>query len=187
MYIHKTAEVSEDSLIGEGTKIWNQAQIREGVIIGRGCVISKNVYIDHGVVIGNNVRIQNNSSIYNRATLEDGVFIGPHVCFTNHRVPRAIHPDGTPLAPNDWTPGHIHIKYGAAVGANTTILTDITIGRWALIGCGAIVTKDVPDYGLVVGCPARLIDYVCKCGLKFGDRRVCEDCNTQKPENRQVS
>ncbi len=180
MFIHKTADVSEKAKIGNGTKIWNLAQVREGVTIGENCVISKNVYIDHDVQIGNNVKVQNNVSIYYKAILENGVFIGPHACFTNDKIPRAINHDGTPKKTDDWVHETTHIKEGASIGANATLIPGITVGKWALVGSGAVVTKDVPDYGLVVGCPARLVGFVCKCGKKFEKNR-CEICITEAP------
>ena len=143
MFIHKTADVSEKAKIGEGTKIWNLTQVREGATIGEKCILSKNVYIDRDVQIGNNVKIQNNVSIYFNTILEDGVFIGPHVCFTNDKIPRAINPDGTQKNADDWEHETTHIKEGASIGANSTLLPGITIGKWAMVGSGAVVTKDV--------------------------------------------
>ena len=180
MFVHETADVSEKAVIGRGTKIWNGSQIREGAKIGENCIISKNVYIDHDVIIGNNVKIQNNVSLFFKSVLEDGVFIGPHVCFTNDKIPRAINNDGSLKRNEDWTPETIFIKNGASVGANATLLSGITIGKWALVGAGAVVTKDVPDHGLVVGNPARLVRYVCKCGKKFEGEK-CNICNTKIP------
>jgi len=171
VFIHKTADVHESVKILEGTKVWNLVQIREGAEIGRNCVLSKNVYIDHHVKIGNNVKIQNNCSIYYETILEDGVFIAPHVIFTNDKVPRAVNPDGTLKTGGsegkDWMIGKIHVKEGASIGTNSTILTDITIGKWAMVGAGSVVTKNVPDHGLVVGVPAKLRGFVCKCGFKL--------------------
>jgi len=176
--IHPTAEVSEKATIGEGTTIWHQAQVREDAKIGKSCVISKNVYIDRGVIIGNNVKIQNNCSLYYEAILEDGVFIGPHVCFTNDKIPRAVNPDGSIKGgggnATDWKISKIVIKKGATLGANSTIIGGITIGEWALVGAGSVVTKDVPAYALVYGNPARFKGYVCKCGNKLIDK--CSNC-----------
>jgi len=128
--IHKTAEVSEKAEIGEGTKIWNLTQVRENVKIGKNCVLSKNVYIDHSVIIGDNVKIQNNVSIYYEAIIENGVFIGPHVCFTNDKVPRAINKDGSLKDVSNWKAETVLVKTGAAIGANSTILPGLTIGKW---------------------------------------------------------
>jgi len=165
--IHPTAEVSPHATIGEGTRIWHQAQVREGARIGRNCIIGKNVYIDFDVHIGDNVKIQNNCSLYHGVTVEDGVFIGPHVCLTNDKFPRAINPDGTLKGSADWEVGKIVLRYGCAIGAGAVIVTGVTVGRWAMVGAGAVVTHDVPDHGLVVGNPARLIGYVCTCGHRL--------------------
>ena len=115
--IHLTAEVSPKAQIGEGTSIWNQAQVREDVVIGENCILSKDVYVDVGVVIGSNVKVQNGVSIYHGVTIEDGVFVGPHVCFTNDKYPRAINPDGSLKGSSDWQVSEITIRAGAALGA----------------------------------------------------------------------
>jgi len=185
--IHPTADVSPRAQIGEGTSIWNQAQVREGAVIGEGCIISKDVYIDAGVRIGNRVKIQNGVSVYHGVTIEDGVFVGPHVCFTNDKYPRAINPDGTLKGAEDWQVSETLICYGAALGARSVILPGLTVGRWAMVAAGAVVTHDVPDYGLVVGHPARLVGFVCPCGHRLmaanGDDRVvytrCSACATE--------
>jgi acetyltransferase-like isoleucine patch superfamily enzyme len=177
--IHPTADVSPKAHIGEGTSIWHHSQIREGATIGRECIIGKNVYVDFDVPIGNRVKIQNNCSVYHGATLQDGAFLGPHVVLTNDLYPRAINPDGTLKGNDDWEVGPICICYGAAVGAQAVILPGVTIGRFAMIGAGAVVTADVPAHGLVIGAPARLIGYVCACGRRLvaaaGGLR-CERC-----------
>ena len=165
--VHPTADISPEAKIGSGTQIWHQAQVREHAEIGCNCIISKGVYIDVGVVIGDNVKIQNYVSIYHGAQLEDGVFIGPHVSFTNDNLPRGINPDGTLKSGEDWELGRILIKYGAALGANATVLPKVTIGRWAMAGAGAVVCHDVPDHGLVIGNPARLVDFICACGHRL--------------------
>ncbi len=162
--IHPTADVSSHAEIGSGTVIWHQAQIREGARIGVNCILSKGVYVDSGVIIGNNVKIQNYVSVYHGVTIEDGVFCGPHCVFTNDKSPRAINPDGSLKSGDDWQLSPTLVRQGAAIGANATIVCGITIGRWAMIGAGAVVTRDVPDYGLVLGNPARLRGFVCPCG-----------------------
>jgi acetyltransferase-like isoleucine patch superfamily enzyme len=168
--IHSTAEVSPRASIGPGTSIWNQAQVREGVRIGSGCVIGKNAYIDADVVIGDNVKIGNNVSVFHGVSVEDGVFIGPHVCFTNDRIPRAINPDGSLKGADDWEVSPILVRHGAALGANSTIVPGVTIGRWAMVGSGSVVTKDVADHELVVGNPAHRLGSVCACGEPLRDR-----------------
>lgn len=165
--IHPTADVSPKAVIGEGTSIWHQCQVREGVCIGEQCILGKNVYIDFGVQIGSRVKIQNNCSVYHGATLEDGVFLGPHVVLTNDLYPRAINPDGALKGNDDWEVGPIRICYGASIGARSVILPGVTVGRFALVGAGAVVTRDVPAHGIVVGCPARLIGYACACGYRL--------------------
>ena len=162
--IHPTAEVSDKIEIGEGSSIWHHAQVREGAKIGSNCIIGKGVYVDAGVSLGNNVKIQNYVSVYHGVTVEDGVFIGPHVCFTNDMRPRAVNPDGSLKAADDWVLSETFVKRGAALGANSTIRCGITIGEWAMVGSGSVVTKDVPAHGLIYGNPARLHGFVCACG-----------------------
>jgi acetyltransferase-like isoleucine patch superfamily enzyme len=168
--IHPTADVSPDAEIGHGTRIWHQAQVRERARIGANCIIGKGTYIDFDVQIGDNVKIQNGVFVYHGVTLEDGVFVGPRVCFTNDMFPRAIAPDGALKTDADWEVGTILVRYGASLGAGAIILPDVTIGRFALVGAGAVVTRDVPDHGLVLGNPARLIGYVCACAQRLQER-----------------
>ena len=167
--IHPTADVAASATVGAGTRIWNQAQVREDARIGAGCVIGKNAYVDTGVVIGDRVKIQNNVSLYHGVTIEEGVFIGPHVCFTNDKVPRAVNRDGTAKTDADWSVSPTLVRFGAAVGANSTILPGVSIGRWAMVGSGSVVTHDVDDYELVVGNPARRIGSACPCGEPLRD------------------
>jgi len=186
--IHPTADVAPDAEIGGGTSIWNQSQVRERAHIGTGCIIGKNVYVDVGVVIGSNVKIQNNASVYHGVTIEDGVFVGPHVCFTNDRVPRAVNPDGSLKLDEDWEVVPILVRRGAAIGANSTILPGVTIGQWAMVGAGSVVTHDVDDHSLVVGNPAHRLASVCSCGEPLGDgadgaafRGSCPSCGRPFP------
>ncbi len=165
--IHPTAEVSPQAELGAGTRIWHQAQVREGACLGRDCIVGKGAYIDFDVKIGNKVKIQNYALIYHGATLEDGVFIGPRACLTNDRLPRAITPDGLLKGDDDWQVGPITVRYGASVGAGAILLPGVSIGRFAMVGAGAVVTHDVPDHALVVGQPARLAGYVCRCGRRL--------------------
>jgi len=164
LFVHSSAQVSDDAHIGEGTKIWNWVQVRENVRIGKNCVISKSVYIDSGVTIGDNVKIQNNVSVYDGVNIEDGVFVGPHVCFTNDKLPRAINPDGSLKSAADWTLSRTTVRTGASIGANSTIVSGIVIGKFALVGAGSVVTKNVDDYALVYGNPARPVGKVDESG-----------------------
>ncbi|MDR2909054.1 MAG: acetyltransferase [Oscillospiraceae bacterium] len=171
-YIHPTAEVSAEAFIGEGTKIWNHAQIREKAHIGRDCVVSKNVYIDTGVIIGDRCKLQNNVNIYKGVTVEDDVFLGPAMTFTNDLYPRA--------PGEDWEVTATLVRKGASIGANATVVCGITINEYAMAGAGSVVTRDVPPHALVAGNPARIIGYVCRCGrrLKAG-KNVCDRCGLQ--------
>ncbi len=164
--VHPTSVVADTAQIGDGTQIWLHCQVREKARIGTGCVIGKSVYVDADVVIGNSVKIQNYASIFTGVTIEDGVFIGPHVCFTNDKVPRAVNPDMSLKALDDWTISPTLVKAGAAVGANATIVCGVTVGRWSMVASGAVVTKDVPDHALVMGNPARMHGWVCACGKR---------------------
>lgn len=167
--IHPTAEVSPAAEVGPGTSIWNHTQVREHARIGAGCVLGKNVYVDAEVVIGDSCKIQNNVSLYRGVTVEDGVFIGPHVCFTNDLLPRAVTPEGALKADADWQVRPTLVRSGASLGANSTLLPGITVGRWATVGAGSVVTHDVGDYELVVGNPARRVGSVCPCGQPLPD------------------
>lgn len=166
-FIHKSAVVEEQVQIGEGTKIWHFVHIRHHAKIGNNCVIAKAVFIDFESEIGDNVKIQNHSIIYHKAILEDGAFIGPNVCFTNDKLPRAITPDGTPKSAADWQVSTIKIGQGASIGGHSVILPGVSVGQFALAGSGSVITKDVPDFALVYGNPARIKGFVCKCGQKL--------------------
>ncbi|VVB68330.1 UDP-3-O-(3-hydroxymyristoyl)glucosamine N-acyltransferase [Candidatus Norongarragalina meridionalis] len=158
---HPTADVSPQAKIGDGTNIWNQAQIRENAFIGKNCNIGKDVYIDFDVQIGNNVKIQNGVSIYHGVVIEDNVFMGPHCITTNDMFPRSWI--------SEFAVHKTLIKKGASVGAGAILVCGITVGEYAMIGAGAVVTKDVPAYSLVVGNPARTIGFVCKCGQRVSE------------------
>ena len=174
--VHATAEVSDQATIGEGASIWHQAQVREGAVVGPGCIIGKGVYVGADVSVGANCKVQNYSCLYEGVTLEDGVFIGPAVVFTNDRYPRAINPDGTLKSADDWHVGRSLVRHGAAVGSRSVILPAITIGRWALVAAGSVVTKDVPDHALVAGNPAKPMGWVCVCAQRLDEQLTCPGC-----------
>ncbi|MDP3812620.1 MAG: DapH/DapD/GlmU-related protein [Hydrogenophaga sp.] len=159
VYIHPTANVSDKALIGAGTKVWINVQIRENAQIGEGCILSKDVYIDHAVRIGDRCKIQNSVSVYHGVSIGDDVFVGPNVAFTNDRVPRAFNPD--------WSITETKVETGASLGANSTIVCGITIGEYAMVAAGSVVTKDVPPYTLVMGNPARPAGKIDKMGNRI--------------------
>lgn len=167
-YIHSTANVADNANIGNGTKVWINVQIRENVTIGADCIISKDVYIDHGVSIGNRCKIQNSVSVYNGVTILDDVFVGPNVSFTNDKVPRAFN--------THWKITPTTVKRGVSLGANSTIVCGVSLGEYAMIAAGSVVTKDVPSHALVMGNPARVVAYVCECGNKLDAHGHCALC-----------
>lgn len=178
-FVHPTAEVSSDARIGEGVKIWDFVKIREGASVGPETTIGMSAYIDAHVSIGARCKIQNGAYIYRGTVLEDGVFVGPGACLANDRFPRAVTPDGRLKGPEDWVRGKIRVSYGASIGAGVIVVPDVTIGRFAMVAAGAVVTSDVPDHGLVAGVGARLIGYVCSCGRRLdlaGSTLRCGDC-----------
>lgn len=179
-FIHPTAIVEPGATVGSGTKIWHFAHISKNARIGKNCVLGQNVFVAEGATIGNNCKVQNNVSLYKGVCLEEGVFCGPSCVFTNVINPRAFIERKTEFKPT-------LVKKGASIGANATIVCGNTIGRYALVGAGAVVTRDIPDYALVAGVPARPVGWVCKCGTKLiiDDRRArCPRCgNEYQPDD----
>ena len=157
MFVHPTAEVEQGAVIGEGTKVWHICHIRRGARIGQGCVLARGVYVDTDVSIGDRVKIQNYVSVFHGVTVEDGVFLGPHVCFTNDLFPRAVNQDMSAKSADDWVVAPTRVRAGASIGANATIVCGKTVGRYAFVAAGAVVTKDVPAGAVVAGVPARLV------------------------------
>lgn len=174
---HESAYIDEGAKIGNGTKIWHFCHIMSGAEIGERCSLGQNVFVAKNVKIGNNVKIQNNVSVYEGVILEDDVFCGPSMVFTNVRTPRSAFPRNTS---EDYAP--TLVKRGASIGANATIVCGVTIGESALIAAGAVVTKDVPAYALVAGVPARIQGWACECGeiLEFHENQAfCKACERQ--------
>lgn len=176
--ISEFAKVDATASIGENSQVWDYTQIREKVVIGNSCIVGRNVYIGPGVAIGDNCKIQNNSLIYNPASIQNGVFIGPSVILTNDRHPRSVNPDGSIKSQNDWKIVGIEIQEGASIGAGSICVAPARIGRWAFIGAGSVVTKDVPNFALMAGNPAKQIGWVSKAGkrlVKKGEFFICPD------------
>jgi UDP-2-acetamido-3-amino-2,3-dideoxy-glucuronate N-acetyltransferase len=174
-FVHESAYVDEPVEIGEGTKIWHFSHVMRGSKIGRNCTIGQNVMIGPDVRIGDRVKIQNNVSVYEGVELEDEVFCGPSMVFTNVTTPRSGTPRNTPA---DFA--HTLVRRGATIGANATIVCGHTVGEYAFVGAGAVVTKDVPAYAVVYGNPARIHGYACICGvhLEFAnDNAHCTECS----------
>lgn len=169
-FVHQSSYIDENCKIGKGTKIWHFCHIQSGSVIGENCNIGQNVNIAQGVKIGNGVKIQNNVSVYSGVELEDYVFCGPSCVFTNDLTPRAKYPKGSENYSKTI------VKTGAGIGANATIVAGTVIGKWALIGAGAVVTRDVPDYCIVTGIPAKVAGYACECGKKLGENLICPTC-----------
>lgn len=169
-FLHESSYTDEGVTIGDDTKIWHFCHIQKGAVIGERCILGQNVNISNNVKIGNDVKIQNNVSIYEGVEIEDGVFCGPSCVFTNDLNPRANFPKGKANYVKTL------VKKGATIGANATIVCGHTIGSYAMISAGAVVTKDVPDYALMVGVPARQKGWVCECGNLLGNNNYCNKC-----------
>lgn len=163
-FIAPGADVDERAIIGDGSKVWHLAQVREDAVLGEGCIIGRGAYIGTGVRLGDNCKVQNYALVYEPAVLDDGVFIGPAVVLTNDTYPRSINPDGSLKSAHDWEPVGVTIKTGASIGARATCVAPVTIGAWAMVAAGAVVVKDVPDYALVAGVPARRLGWVGTAG-----------------------
>ena len=167
-FIHESSYIDTGVTIGEGTKIWHFCHVQENAVIGRDCVLGQNVNVGPGVVIGDGVKIQNNVSVFEGVTIEDNVFCGPSVVFTNDPYPRA----GS--TPERYTP--TRVCEGASIGANATIVCGVTIGRYAMVAAGSVVTRDVADHALVMGVPAKQVGRVCTCGGRLDAHNLCAVC-----------
>jgi acetyltransferase-like isoleucine patch superfamily enzyme len=159
------ADVDERAEIGDGSAVWHLAQVREGARLGANCIVGRGAYIGTGVVMGDNCKVQNYALVYEPARLEDGVFVGPAAVFTNDHFPRSVAPDGTLKRGDDWEAVGVTVREGASIGARAVCVAPVTIGRWAMVAAGAVVTKDVGDFALVAGVPARRIRWVGRAGV----------------------
>lgn len=173
-YVHPTAIVDDGARIGAGTKLWHFVHVCAGAELGPKCVLGQNVFVAPRVKLGNGVKVQNNVSIYEGVTVEDDAFLGPSCVFTNVINPRSFIERKAEFRPTN-------VGRGASIGANATIVCGHTVGEYALVGAGSVVTKDVPAYALVVGVPARLIGHVCKCAVRLpkGESVVCPSCGSR--------
>jgi acetyltransferase-like isoleucine patch superfamily enzyme len=160
-----SADVDERAELGDGTSVWHLAQIREHAVLGRNCIVGRGAYVGTGVRMGDNCKLQNHALVYEPAVLEDGVFVGPAVVFTNDHYPRAVAPDGSLKRGDDWQAVGVTCREGASIGARAVCVAPVTIGRWAMVAAGSVVVKDVPDFALVAGVPARRLRWVGRAGV----------------------
>jgi UDP-2-acetamido-3-amino-2,3-dideoxy-glucuronate N-acetyltransferase len=176
-----SADVAASAVIGDGSSVWHLAQVREDAVLGRNCIVGRGAYIGTGVVMGDNCKVQNYALVYEPAQLGHGVFIGPAVVLTNDTYPRAVTPDGELKGAHDWTPVGVTVREGASVGARATCVAPVTVGAWATVAAGAVVVKDVPDFALVAGVPAKRIAWVGRAGVPLrrdadgGSRWICPE------------
>ena len=168
--VHASAELEADVTVGPRSNIWNRAVLRSGACLGAECIVGRDAFIDEGVRLGDRVKVQNGALVYHGVTVGNGVFIGPGAILTNDRYPRAVTASGELARGDDWTVSPIDLADGCSIGAGAVVVAGVTVGRFATVGAGAVVTRDVPDYALVAGNPARRLGWVCACGTRLTDR-----------------
>lgn len=181
--VQATADVDASAKLGADTAVWHLAQIRENAQLGRQCIVGRGAYVGPGVIIGNNVKLQNYALVYEPARLEDNVFIGPATVLTNDLYPRSVDMEGKLKRSDDWDALGVLVREGASLGARAVVVAGCSIGRWALVGAGAVVTRDVPDFGLVAGTPARRIGWVGRAGVRLA---ACGDGMWRCPQTGEV-
>jgi UDP-2-acetamido-3-amino-2,3-dideoxy-glucuronate N-acetyltransferase len=167
VYVHPTAIIDNKAILGRGTKVWHFVHVMEGAKIGKKCVLANYVYVGRGVTIGNGVKLENRATVYEGVEIEDNVFVGPHVTFTNDPIPRSFN--------TDWKILKTLVKEGASIGAGAVIVCGLTIGEYALIGAGSVVTEDMPSHALAYGNPARIRGFVCRNGRKLEIEQKSKD------------
>jgi len=165
--VSESADVAESAVVGPGSRVWHLAQVRERAVLGASCVVGRGAYVGPDVRIGDNVKIQNYALVYEPATLGHGVFVGPGVVLTNDLHPRSVDPEGRLKTGADWSPVGVVVEEGASLGARAVCVAPVTIGRWAMVGAGAVVVADVPAFALVVGSPARQVGWVGRDGVRL--------------------
>ena len=166
-FVSESADVAGSAVVGPGSRIWHLAQIGDKTVLGASCVVGRGAYVGPGVRVGDKVKIQNYALVYAPATLESGVFVGPAVVLTNDLHPRSVDVDGEIKSADSWAPVGVVVKEGASLGARAVCVAPVTVGRWAMVGAGAVVIRDVPDFALVVGTPARQIGWVGRAGIRL--------------------
>ncbi|UUW91642.1 acyltransferase [Nocardioides sp. WV_118_6] len=167
--VKDTAQVAGSAQLGDGTTVWELAQVREDAVLGESCVIGRGAYVGTGVRIGDRCKLQNYALVYEPATLGDGVFIGPAAVLTNDQYPRSVSPDGDLKRASDWQAVGVEIGDGASIGARAVCVAPLKVGPWALVAAGAVVTRDVPAYALVAGVPAKRIGWVGRAGVRLAE------------------
>lgn len=181
--VEKTADVDDSATLGPGTRVWHLAQVRENARLGRYCIVGRGAYVGPGVIIGDHVKLQNYALVYEPARLEDGVFIGPAAVLTNDLYPRSVDVTGKLKRAADWHARGVLVRSGASLGARVVVVAGCTIGQWALVAAGAVVTRDVPDFALVAGTPARRIGWVGRAGERLAE---CGDGMWRCPQTGEV-
>lgn len=188
--VQDSADVSAEATIGDGSSVWHLAQVREKAVLGENCIVGRGAYVGTGVVMGDNCKLQNYALVYEPAVLGHGVFVGPAVVFTNDHFPRSVDPDGKLKRGDDWEAVGVTVHDGASIGARAVCVAPVTIGRWAMVAAGSVVTKDVPDFALVAGVPARRIKWVGRAGVPLvaegNGSWVCPESGERYIENNDV-